>query len=69
MCIFTQGHKILREEWLNKNQGNKIKKPLLCGGIKNIKQQRFFSICGRKSMVAACEDSRRLILPCIFSGG
>lgn len=68
MYSSIQGHKNLKRKQLNKDQSNK-KKILLCGGIKNIKHQRFFSICGRKSMVAALEDSRRLILPCIFSGG
>lgn len=55
------------KQWLlNKNQGNKKTFPY--AGIKNIKRLHFFSICGRKSMVEAGEDSRRLILPCIFSG-
>lgn len=46
-----------------------MNKNILCAGIKNIKLRRFLSICGIKSMVSALEDRRRLILPCIFSGG
>lgn len=53
---------------IDKNQSN-MNKNILCAGIKNIKLRRFLSICGIKSMVSALEDRRRLILPCIFSGG